>query len=499
MEVKSNSYMGDVNIGTTKKNDKSEFTKLVSEVSKDGVVTPEEREKIFNAGFKVKDKTKFEDLKQGISTDFPDIAAAFDEGFSAGKKSESLNSEVKQVVSSHLKSTLTKQAVANENYLRQTVGNLKEGVDIIKNGLKSSENNNDNSFLGSIKRKAAEIVGSGAESVSNTLNDLSLSDNVEKNIDSIVKSQSSEMSQSNVARFIGTKVGTVKKDYDVKASDLVNCVKHSLDTMGFARSTKISDSADDVSESSLEKMTNKKWDGFDFSKTSTSDAKDFLAGKEGKALVTDGGHAYVFKGLNKDGSLSVLDATINKMKTLSKDNTNLTVFVQGKADGDKTSTAKGDVKSFKDINSLSNINSVDKTNGKTNESWEIRKFLVLMGDQTESSSVKTIASAIKIDDVGKLKSELNKKGIKLDDREIKALSTVLNARIKDETGKTTTMIDKFVQLNAKSGVGQNNYMKAIEYTNLDLGDYFSSVTRPVDKAQSMNDVFKDIMKGKKGC
>src|SRR5690606_22822721 len=73
--------------------DDKKFQQLVQEVTKDGIVTPSEKEKIWQAGFEVKDASEFQDLKQGIPTEFEDISKAFSEGYEAAKSADSIKNK----------------------------------------------------------------------------------------------------------------------------------------------------------------------------------------------------------------------------------------------------------------------------------------------------------------------------------------------------------------------------------------------------------------------
>jgi hypothetical protein len=210
--------------------------------------------------------------------------------------------------------------------------------------------------------------------------------------------------------------------------------------------------------------------------------------------------------MTDNGNLLVKDATIGAFKTINKNNIAATVYVQGKGDGSLTGKARADknVHLFSTVNSLANVNTVDKNDdGKLNESWQIRKLFVMMSDPTQLSTVKEMANHVKNNDVKSLTNLLNRNGIKIDNREIRAMITIMNSNIVDKNGTVTTMMDKFVKFNSKSNgnlnMEQTNYLKAVEYSNVDLSNYFSSASKPVKRAENMNKVFEEMIKGGEGC
>jgi hypothetical protein len=443
-----------------KKFDETDAKKIISDAQIDGIVTPDEREAIFQAGFKIKDESKFQELKQGISTEFEDISQIFTEGHDAGIKAENIQKVVHDFTIGTFSNEMIKEAQGEQKGLRKLYGHM---------GFK----------------------------------DFSLPDAKEAEIAIGAESKANEAAEKIKESFLESKVHDVKISYVKKEADMVTCVTDALKEIGFKDVKK--EGVININEKLLKRMTGVKWDAIDISQTDTQQLKELLDGHEGKALVTDGGHAYVFTHLDDEtGDIGVSDATVQQSKLISGSNVAATIYVQGKGDGAETEKAEGDknVNLFSSVNKLGNINSADKTNGTLNESWQVRKLFVLLSDPNQSTTVRKIAEAIKLNDIDKLGDELSKKGIKLDNRELKAMATVMNARI-DDNGKSTTMMDKFLWLNKTSTPGltqnQTNYLKAVEYSNVDLSNYFSSASTAAERAKNMSQVLNDLIAGGEGC
>jgi hypothetical protein len=495
---------------TEKKAIDTDIKKLFSEAQEDGIITPEERDKIFQAGYKIKDESQFQELKQGISTDFEDISKAFEEGHEAAKREEMVSNLVHDLNYGKVSEDLNKEAKGEQNHFRKMAGWLEGEAGSFEKGLhelgKPADPAQNIEPLGAFKtglKSLAGFAGDGLGAVKKGLHDLSLPDAKQNEINAKAESQAEAAGEKGREAFVSKKEEIVKVSYVKKEADLVNCVIDALKEIGFKNVKKTG--VININEELLKKMTGKNWDAIDIANTDTDKLKEYLKGKEGKALVSDGGHAYVYAGINEvTGNIRVSDATVKISKEISKENTAATVFVQGKGDGSITGKAAGDknIQLFKDVNKLVNINSVDKTNGAQNESWQIRKMLVLFSDPTQAKVIRNIADAVKLNDYAKVAEILNSRGIKLDDREVRAMTTILNARI-DDQGKSTTMMDKFLWLN-KGAEGnitekQTNYIKAVEYSNVDLNNYFSSATQAGERAKNMLTVLNDIIAGGEGC
>ena len=53
--------------------DKSEFKKLETKITNNGILSPSEKKEVFEVGLNIKDKTKLQELKQGVSPEYPEI------------------------------------------------------------------------------------------------------------------------------------------------------------------------------------------------------------------------------------------------------------------------------------------------------------------------------------------------------------------------------------------------------------------------------------------
>lgn len=476
---------------------KETFQKTLNKIKNDGIVSPTERKEVFEMGQNIKDKTKFEELKQGVSNDYPEIAKIFEEGFNSNTEKSEFKSKSLDSVNNQLRDNAVKeQAMARKfaSILGTGVNSISKGLDTI-----SKKDENDDPFVSTIKSVGSGLSGA-AKSAGNFLKDISLPDTIEKQLSDSAKVVSSKMSE----HFIGNKIENIKNDYVKKEADMVTCVTDALKEIGFKDVKK--EGVINIEEGLLNRMTGVKWDAIEVSAKSSKDLGNLLKGQEGKALVSDGGHAYVFHKMADDGSLLVKDATINAFKTINKNNVAATVYVQGNGDGNLTGKARADknVHLFSTVNSLSNVNTVDKNNdGKLNESWQIRKLFVMMSDPTQLSTVKEMANHVKNNDIKSLTNLLNKNGIKIDDREVRAMRTIMNSNIVDKNGTVTTMMDKFVKFNSKSNgnlnMEQTNYLKAVQYSNVDLSNYFSSASKSAERAKNMNKVFEEMIKGGEGC
>ncbi|GIW22394.1 MAG: hypothetical protein KatS3mg068_1401 [Candidatus Sericytochromatia bacterium] len=490
--------IGNNNINLNSKEiDKENFQKTINKIKKDGIVSPSERNEIFEIGKGVKDNTKFQELKQGIPLDYPEISKIFEEGFNSNAEKANIQEKTFNSVNEQIRNNAIKEQVM----ARKFASVLSNGVNSLSKSLEniSKKNENDDPFISALKT-TGKAISEATQSTGKFLKDLSLPDTLEKQLADSAKIVSNKISEN----YITKKVENIKNDYVKKEADMVTCVTDALKEIGFKDVKK--EGVINIEESLLNKMTGVEWDAIEISAKKESDLRKLLKGEEGKALVSDGGHAYVFKGFTKEGDLLVKDATVNAFKTIKKNNVAATVYVQGSGDGNLTEKAKADrnVHLFSTINSLSNINSLDRDDkGNLNESWEIRKLFVLLSDPTKNSTVKEMAKYVKSNDIQSLNNLLIKNGIKIDEREVRAMRTILNANIVDKNGVVTTMMDKFVKFNSKTNgnlnMEQTNYLKAVEYSNVDLNNYFSSASNAIQRAQNMNKVFEEMIKGGEGC
>jgi hypothetical protein len=498
---------------------KAEFNKLIKDVTKDGIVSPDEKQKIFDSGYELKDEKAFQSLKQGINTEsYPEISKIFEEGFDSGMKSESFSKISEEANQNKIEKDIRKEKVSTQNIGRKAAASIGESVDSLKETFKNLGKVNNE---GSIIRKAASFAGEQLESAGKTLKDWSLPDDQEKKIASQAKMKAKSVSSDKLDQLVSKKIDSITNNYDKKAAAGVNCVPETLKHIGFETDIK---GGFKTNTENLKSITGKDWSASNVKNTKTEDLINKLKGQENKALVTDGAHAYVFKGIDSNtGNIKVFDAIENKNKTVLKNNPSTQIFSQsepsnpfGKQDKisndmshdpfsrgkdvndplKNASDKKGEPLPFKKaVEELKNTNPVDKTYNKLNESWEIRKLFILAGDTSQSASVNNISKAVKNNDEGALKKELASKGIKVDDREIKAMISVLGEKLYDGS----TMADKLGDLSKAPKESQKNYLRAIEYSNVDLENYFSSASSSSQRAESMLENLKAMLDGRDGC
>ncbi|MFN8671665.1 MAG: hypothetical protein U0457_06210 [Candidatus Sericytochromatia bacterium] len=467
--------------------------KRIEEMQKDGIASKKEQAELFNVGLQINDKKELQELKQGISGDFPELAKALDEGFEAKNNSKNISNIAEGISKNSFEKDLRGEALKTENMARRAAGATGEALE-------------------GASRFTGGMIGSLLKKGAHALNDLSLSDEKEKAIDSEAK---------NLAKNVGVKAANfsnlkikekVLNNFEKKEAAMANCVIDSLHEIGFKDTKKTG--VINVNTDLLSKMTGKEWSAVDVASSNKEGLKKLLADKSGKALVTDGGHAYVLKSIDdKTGNLNVYDATVKKDKILNKDNTHVSIFMQGKPPATLVATDSiklGKAKDDKDIqvgggvNKLKDMNSVDKTNGKNNESWELRKTFILFGDPTKKSEVNKIKEAIGKNDLSALEKNLKANGINLDQRELKAMNAILGTKIADGNAKVTTMIEKFQKLSQGLGTSeltqsQANYLKAVEYSNVDLNNYFSGSEDAAERAKNMLVVFNNMVRDGEGC
>ncbi|MEK7433367.1 MAG: hypothetical protein AABZ74_09570 [Cyanobacteriota bacterium] len=471
--------------------DKSEFKKLETKITNNGILSPLEKKEVFEVGLNVKDKAKLQELKQGVSPEYPEIAKLLDDGFDASQGKNDISKLTENISQGAIEKNLRKEAVSQENPLRRFSASASESLESAGKFTKNVP------FLSNIMK--------GAEKA---FDDMSLPDDKEKDIklDSMIGAKAGGLEAANFSTL--KKINVSSNTYEKKEAARANCVIDSLHEIGFKDTKKTG--VINVKPELLEEMTGKPWTAIDVASSKKDSLNKILDGKDSKALVTDGGHAYVLKSIDqKTGNLNVYDASAKKDKVLNKDNTHVSVFVQGKVnnlDGVKFGKAidDKDVQLFGGVNKLKNMNSVDKTEGKNNESWELRKMFTMMGDPNKSADVQKIRNAVVSGDDSSLKSVLDSNKINISDRERKAMISVLKAKIPDSNGSVTTMADKFLKLskgmgNAEFTDKQNNYLKAVQYSNVDLNKYFSSSENEVERAKNMSVVMKNIEEDGEGC
>jgi hypothetical protein len=230
-----------------------------------------------------------------------------------------------------------------------------------------------------------------------------------------------------------------------------------------------------------------------------------------------------FEAVQDDGKIKVSDPSRIDPKTgkaqikyLDPQKSPVSVFVQGKGDGDLTSANSRDktVRTYSDLNGVSksplyrpsnsNDYNVDASGKiKTNESFQVRKLLVFMADPHQSAKFdqfKGLLNAAKGNfsdtSIKNIQNFLKANGIEIDEREVRAMVSVLTKEINppktlpDGKTKAASVIEMFDWMNNKDPqekavftMNQTRFMSAIEYSNVDLNNYFSESTSPGKKSR----------------
>lgn len=292
----------------------------------------------------------------------------------------------------------------------------------------------------------------------------------------------------------------------LSASERTDCVNNALHSIGVVTKKQNLGSVE-INEASLKRMTGKEWDSVNVAHYKNDNAKmrDLLRGQEGKAIVVVGSHTFVFQGFDPKGNLKVTDPSENNIpRLINKDNQSATVYIQ-KVDGkggdgavsNKASNQAAAVgfNTFKDRNSTDRINSADRSD-RTDESYNIRKLLVLVGDKGQKQLTDKVFDAIQRKDVNSLKSLLDNAGVTLQPQELRAFITMMNSNVRGEDGKSTTMLDALKELTNKpnNNSAQAKYLNGVEYSDISLKDYFTK-TNP----QTIYNTFQDMIHGRDGC
>ncbi len=256
-----------------------------------------------------------------------------------------------------------------------------------------------------------------------------------------------------------------------------------------------------INEGNLKNITGKNWDGVNVSTYANNPTKmkQMLTGQEGKAIVTVGSHTFVFRGFDTQGNLKVTDPSEgDKARLINKNNPSASVFIQ-KTDDNKggdgaltnmangQATAKG-LNEFRRTNTPQQINSADRAD-HSGESYNVRKLLVLMGDDSQKPVKKELFTEMKKSppDINKMKSILTKAGISLEAQEIGAFSTKMRA-------SGGAMMQKFEQLDNMSKAQKSSYLNGVEYSDISLKDYFTRVS-----TTTIANTFEAMIQGKDGC
>lgn len=244
-------------------------------------------------------------------------------------------------------------------------------------------------------------------------------------------------------------------------------------------------------------------------------------GMNNKTLILDGGHAYQLTGVDKaKGMLSVVTPT-GERTTIPMNNPSLRAFVMDAAQTGTTASRADRV--VHDFSQLKNdktraINTYDKTNGQTNAGWETRKLLIFMSDPKmakQFDEFKNLASGVKNGgDTTEMTKFLQKIGIdtsKFDRDKIVGMSNSLLTNIpggytlpnSNPPKKVNNMMEAFDWINNGSPStltkNQTNVMSGLEYSNVDLRNYFNANRGFQEKALDMKDNLDRLLKCLDGC
>jgi len=463
-----------------------DIQRLVDAAQRDGISQVDEKDAFFNIGKMVHTLDA-----RSIRTSWgepiaSDILSAFESGRSIGASRQSIQENTQQSI----------ESVQRQQYLseQQSSGGL---VNMFRSAAQSISN--DERMPQDLRILA---------------DDWSVPDDVEQLIIHDSAHAATVATDTIMAPIEMVTRAVAVNTYHRSEADSVNCVPDAL--------TQINPSwniprnrAVEVREGWLQEHTGIKWDGINLSRTSETDLLRLLSGKENQSLVVDGGHAYVYRGIEPDNDrILVYDASARENKVLSLRNSSVTVFVQGDGDGNLTGRARanGVVRTFNNMGQLSRINSSDINSDGNNNSWQIRKLFVLMADPAKRDMVAGLSAAIKAEpqDINRVNQILRANGISLNEREVRAMMTILKAPITNHDNPPSgiptgaNMIDMFIWLshqqnNGRLSPNQENYMSQVQYSNVNLRDYFSTSRDASEKANDMYNVFCEVVEGRTGC
>ncbi|MFN4150379.1 MAG: hypothetical protein ACK4IX_05505 [Candidatus Sericytochromatia bacterium] len=483
-------------IKTDKNITQNEAQSLVNEALKDGGLNKQEREALFEIGMSLEDKKSFDPSKlknrDGYQPLDTDVKQMFDMGMKTRKDqkaTESLGREAARYADDN-------GEVGYTSVIKSGLANAADGVvDALYSGAKKvAEVTGAKEYLKKEWKGTVDTARGTRDGVAGWNKDFGISDT----------------EKAQIAKSVETdkKINLHKADkaFTFSAFENVQCVDKALTHIGLPNKAP-KDKAVDVSEKSLNNLTGKNWDAVNI-----SESKDLANVLKPNSLITDGGHAYVFKGIDsKTGKINVFDPSTGKDKTFSKDNKAITAFVQGTGDGNKTGAADA----TRSVMSFNNVKPLDEDNGTGSESFAIRKALVFMSDPSQSAKFNSFKQ--KIEGVNKsdfsdqsvqdLSNFLKSNGMgAISERDVRGMVSVLTAKTKPnaEMGGKENLLDMFDWLNNPHPSGQltqnqTRVMSAVEYSNIDLSNYFSTFKSPEDKADKMSQILNEMMKGKCGC
>lgn len=272
-----------------------------------------------------------------------------------------------------------------------------------------------------------------------------------------------------------------------------------------------------VSTDKLKQLTGHTWGQVDISKLQQNMA--------GRTLIVDGGHSFKLDSIDQKNKILNVTTPSGQKTTLPMNNPALRAFVMGEAQtGTTASRADRVTHNYNELrnDSARAINAYDKTNGQTNSGWETRKLLIFMSDPKMSAKFDSFkALAAKVVNTGAdnpsmeaMTKFLKEIGIDTNKFGRDQIMSMCQSMLKDIPGgfkipnsnppKTVkNMMEAFDWLNNGSKGqltgNQTNVMSGLEYSNVDLRNYFT-LNRGIDaKVEDMKDNFERLIKCKDGC
>lgn len=319
-----------------------------------------------------------------------------------------------------------------------------------------------------------------------------------------INSSNQQVKQTKMTQ--GLKIGS-EHEFDASKciSNALNTVKNNMNPKPDWKN--IPQTPEVMSEGNLQKWTGQKWDGTNV--RASQDLASVGKGQEGKALISDGGHVFVYQGFDaKSGKVNVTDpsgADPKKIISLSKNDPSLTLFTQGNGDANKTEAADPTRYSHKteEMQPLKGVETKDSA------SFAARQATHMLAENSPKSGQLDglIRNAAKTGNYNELNQFLNDNGMGalVKNGEVKSfvqdLTTPakgLKASTKAELGGATTPLDAMKFLREKgSNSDKVNLKTGIEFSHIDLGNYFSTSH---DFGSKSNNIMEDIcnMKHKRG-
>jgi len=132
--------VGNNNINPKLEIDKEVFQKTINKIKEDGIVSPSERNEIFQMGQSIKDNTKFQELKQGVSSDYPEISKIFEEGFNSNNE----KAEIKSKSTDSINQQLRNNAVKGQAMARKFASIIGNGAESLSKGLETLSKKDEN-------------------------------------------------------------------------------------------------------------------------------------------------------------------------------------------------------------------------------------------------------------------------------------------------------------------------------------------------------------------